>query len=160
MAGKYVEIGALQALVTETVGLELVGDCPELYVTPETVLLAGEKLKNSPSLQFDHLASVTAVDYPEHIELVYHLYSRALKHELVMKVRTQKQGDELPKAASVVSLWPTADFQEREVYDLMGVTFAGHPDLRRILLPEDFVGHPLRKEFKFPSPRERGVTPC
>jgi NADH-quinone oxidoreductase subunit C len=160
MAGKYVAADVLQALVAESVGLELVGDRPELYVTPEAALLAGEKLKNSPLLQFDHLCSLTGVDYPEHIELVYHLYSRALKHELVMKVRTIKQETQLPEAASVVSLWPTADFQEREVYDLIGVLFTGHPDLRRILLPEDFAGHPLRKDFKLPSQRERGVTPC
>jgi NADH-quinone oxidoreductase subunit C len=124
------------------------------------VLTTGEKLKTQPALQFDHLCSVTAVDYPERIELVYHLYSRTLKQELVMKLRADKVGDELPKAVSVVSLWPTADFQEREVYDLMGVQFTGHPSLRRILLPEEFAGHPLRKEYKFPSPRERGVTPC
>jgi NADH-quinone oxidoreductase subunit C len=160
MAGKYVAAAALQALVAETVGLELVGDRPELYVTSETVLAVGEKLKNLASLQFDHLCSVTGVDYPDYIELVYHLYSRTLKHELVMKLRTVKQGDQLPEAESVVWLWPTADFQEREIYDLMGVFFTGHPDLRRILLPEEFVGHPLRKDFKLPSQRERGVTLC
>jgi NADH-quinone oxidoreductase subunit C len=124
------------------------------------VLEVGEKLKNLSALQLDHLCSVTAVDYAQTMEVVYHLYSHALKHELVLKVKLIKQGDELPQATSVVSLWPTANFQEREVYDLLGVFFIGHPDLRRILLPEDFVGHPLRKDFQMPSQRVRGVTPC
>lgn len=160
MAVKYIALETLQTLVAEQAGLELVGERPELHVAPEVVLEVGEKLKNLNTLQLDHLCSVTAVDYAQTMEVVYHLYSHALKHELVLKVKLIKQGDELPQATSVVSLWPTANFQEREVYDLLGVFFIGHPDLRRILLPEDFVGHPLRKDFQMPSQRVRGVTPC
>ena len=160
MAFNYVSLEQLQAFADgEKSAIELLGDVrPELRVAPEQALLIAEKLKTETGLQFDHLSSVTAVDYPDNIELVYHLYSHALKHEVIMKVQLPKQGTELPRAASVVSLWPTANFQEREVYDLMGVYFIGHPDLRRILLPEEFVGHPLRKDFKLPSRAERGES--
>ena len=160
MAGKYVSAEALQALVTGRNGLELVGEPPVLHADPEIVLTVGEELKTSSALSLKHLCSVTAVDYPDFLEVVYHLHSRELKHDLVMKVKLEKTGDALQQTPSVVALWPTAIFQEREVYDLLGVSFTGHPDLRRILLPDEFAGHPLRKDYKLPSQRERGVQPC
>lgn len=160
MAGKYVAAQTLQALVADRPGLELAGEPPVLYAAPEAVLAIGEELKASPKLQLNHLCSVTAVDYPEFLEVVYHFHSRELKHDLVMKVKLAKQGAEMPNTPSVVTLWPTAVLQEREVYDLLGVAFTGHPDLCRILLPDDFVGHPLRKDYKLPSQRERSVQPC
>ena len=94
----------------------------------------------------NYLANLTAVDYVEEFEVVYHLYAipdNGLK--LVVKTRVSREKAELP---SVYSIYPTVDWQEREVFDLMGIRFSGHPNLIRVLLPDDFVGHPLRKDFK------------
>lgn len=97
---------------------------------------------------FNHLADLTAVDYVDShgsFEIVYHLYSIPANRKIVIKTRIPK--DE-PEIDSVFSVWPTADWQEREVYDLMGITFKNHPNMIRILMPDDYVGHPLRKDFK------------
>lgn len=122
------------------------------------VTLPKEKLFESAALlrdRFDYtyLSSITAVDWLERIELLYHLYSHS-PHErqgcVVLKVDLERPPyPEYPYAPSLTPLWPGAEFQEREVYDLMGVKFTGHPDLRRILLADDFPGHPLRKDFVF-----------
>ena len=160
MVGKFIAAETLSLVLDVIPGAEFISDRSELYITAENVLTAGQLVKTNSSLQFDHLSNLTAVDYPDYIEVVYHLYSHALKHKLVMKVKLAKQEEELPQTPSVVLLWPTAEFQEREVYDLFGVEFNGHPDLRRILLPDDFVGYPLRKDFQLPSQRERNVNQC
>lgn len=160
MAGKEVAAAALEELIARQPGLELAGEPPVLYASPLAVPATARELKNSPAFLLDHLCSLTAVDYPDCMEVVYHLYSHALRHALVLKVRLKKEGAALPQTPSVVAVWPTADFQEREAYDLAGVSFSGHPDLRRILLPDDFCGHPLRKDFNLPSQREKGVIPC
>jgi len=93
---------------------------------------------------FNHLANVTSVDYGEEFELVYHLYSIPENHKICIKTRTPRNSAQVD---SLFGIWPTADWQEREVYDLMGITFKGHPNLVRVLLPDDFTGHPLRKDF-------------
>jgi len=93
---------------------------------------------------FNHLANVTSVDYGEEFELVYHLYSIPENHKICIKTRTPRNSAQVN---SLYGIWPTADWQEREVYDLMGITFKGHPNLVRVLLPDDFTGHPLRKDF-------------
>jgi NADH/F420H2 dehydrogenase subunit C len=93
----------------------------------------------------DYLSMVTSVDRPEHFELVYYLYS--YQHggkPVVIKVRLPKEN---PVAPSVTSLWRGADWQEREIYDMMGIIFTGHPELKRILTWDEFQGHPLRKDF-------------
>ncbi|HMU40570.1 MAG TPA: NADH-quinone oxidoreductase subunit C [Pseudomonadota bacterium] len=100
---------------------------------------------------FDFLVSVTAVDYFDRtprFEVVYHLRSMSTGNRLRIKVGVHEEEDG-PKAevATVVDLWPTANWQEREVYDLFGIKFSEHPDLRRILMYEEFVGHPLRKDY-------------
>lgn len=161
MAVKYVAAEWLQRLTN--VGqacLDQDGEQIILRVAPARTATVGNGLKSEPELQLNHLSSVTAVDYPEYIELVYHLYSHSLKHELVMKARLPKSGEDLPAAASVTSVWPAANFQEREIYDLMGVRFTGHPALRRILLPEQFAGHPLRKDFQLQPRSQRGESAC
>lgn len=94
---------------------------------------------------FNYLANLTAVDYRDHFELVYHIYSIPDNRKLAVKADVDH---EQPIAPSAVSIWPTADWQEREVFDLMGISFAGHPNLKRVLLPEEFEGHPLRKDFE------------
>jgi NADH-quinone oxidoreductase subunit C len=103
-------------------------------------------------LRFDVLMDLTAVDYLKHagreddprFEVVYHLYSHAHGHRIRLKVRVEEDDAIVPTA---VPLWPIANWLEREVWDMFGVRFAGHPDPRRLLLYEEFVGHPLRKDY-------------
>jgi len=108
---------------------------------------AGAILRDDRELQFNFLADVTCVDwYPNEprFEVIYHLLSIPRHQRLRLKVRLA--GDDL-SLESVTSVWPSANFFEREVYDLFGVRFAGHPNLRRIMMPEDWEGHPLRKDY-------------
>jgi NADH-quinone oxidoreductase subunit C len=124
-------------------------------------------LKTDERLQFDMLNCVTGVDYLEpdakkapkagfdpHLEVVYHLCSLRQRHRFVLKVILPRWKDgkagELPEVPSVNSIWRAADWHEREVYDLSGVVFTGHPNHERILLAEDWVGHPLRKDYEYP----------
>ncbi len=116
-----------------------------LVVKSESLLEVATFLKATPGLDFDYLTSVTAVDYYDYFEVVYHLTSTKHNHSLVMKTRCY--GRDNPAVPSVVSLWRGADFQEREIYDLMGISFHGHPNLKRIFLWEGFQGHPLRKDY-------------
>ncbi len=103
-------------------------------------------LKTTPGLEFNYLVSVTAVDYyPYYFELVYHLVSMPHHHSLVLKTRTPDR--ERVVVPSLVGVWRSAELQELEVYDLMGIVFAGHPELRRIFLWDEFRGYPLRKDY-------------
>jgi NADH-quinone oxidoreductase subunit C len=102
-------------------------------------------LKSSPEFDCDYLNHITAVDYYGYFEVAYQLTSRQHNHSLVLKTRCyERDKASLP---SIISLWRGADFQEREIYDLMGITFEGHPNLKRIALWEGFEGHPLRKDY-------------
>lgn len=101
-------------------------------------------LKNTPGLDFDYLTMVTAVDYYQQFEAVYQLVAMQHNHCLVVKVRCDREHPVLP---SVTGLWRSADLQEREIYDLMGITFEGHPNLKRIMLWTEFPGHPQRRDF-------------
>lgn len=103
-------------------------------------------LKNDPDLSFDYLFCVTGVDWPNYLEVVYHLESTLHHHQLVLKVRTA--GRENATVDTVCNIWRTAELHEREIYDLLGVTFQHHPDMRRFFLEEGWVGHPLRKDYK------------
>jgi NADH-quinone oxidoreductase subunit C len=108
--------------------------------------------RDEPALAFDVLMDLTAVDYLKfpgredgpRFEVVYHLYSLAHNHRLRLKVRVDEDDASVPSA---VGLWPIANWMEREVWDMFGVRFDGHPDLRRLLMYEEFVGHPLRKDY-------------
>ena len=104
-------------------------------------------LRDEPSLAFDWLECLTGTDYPEEkqIHVTLHLWSYSRRHRAVMKLLLPR---EAPVMRTVSWIWPVAAWQERECFDLLGVRFLGHPDLRRILLPEDWVGHPLRKDFE------------
>jgi NADH-quinone oxidoreductase subunit C len=102
-------------------------------------------LKNTPGLDFDYLTNLTAVDYKEYFELVDHLVSISRNHSLTLKTRCYDR--EKPTVPSMVALWRAADLQEREVFDLFGIVFNGHPNLKHILLWEGFPGYPLRKDF-------------
>lgn len=124
-----------------------------LLVDLERLLDVLTRLKNSPEYQFNLLSNLTAVDYLEYFEVVYHLYSLPLKQSVTVKTRCTNDQAHVP---SVTALWPSADFQEREVYDLLGIGFTGHPNLRRILMPDDFPEHPLRKAYQFTPNGEKG----
>jgi len=117
-----------------------------LVVKSESLLAVAAFLKDTPGLDFDYLNFITAVDYYDHFEVVYMLSSIEHNHSLVMKARCDER--ENPALPSVTGLWQGADFQEREIYDLMGIRFEGHPNMKRIFLWEGFAGHPLRKDFR------------
>jgi len=116
-----------------------------LVVKSESLLDIASFLKTAPDLDFDYLTAITAVDYYAYFEVVYQLTS--IKHNHSLVVKTRRYGRDNPVLPSVVSLWRGADFQEREIYDLMGIRFDGHPNMKRIFLWEGFKGHPLRKDF-------------
>lgn len=116
-----------------------------IAVNSESLLVVATFLKDTPGLDFDYLSAITAVDYYDYFELVYQLISITHNHSLVMKTRCYDR--ENPAVPSLVSLWQAANFQEREIYDLMGIRFDGHPNLKRIVLWEGFEGHPLRKDY-------------
>jgi len=104
-------------------------------------------LKEHPAMQFDYLADLCGVDYlgkkPERFQVVYNLYSISLNHRVRVKVNLG-EGDAID---SVTEIWKTANWHERELYDMFGVEIKGHPDLKRILMPEEWEGHPLRKDY-------------
>ena len=116
-----------------------------LVVKSEVLLPVATFLKTTPGFDFDYLTSLTGVDYYRYFEVVYHLTSMKHNHSLVLKTRCYTRDNAV--LPSVVSLWRGADFQEREIYDLLGVSFEGHPNLKRIFLWEGFEGHPLRKDY-------------
>lgn len=119
-----------------------------LCIKGEDLLVITRFLQGEPQTSFDYLSSISSVDYRftenPRFELVYHLYSIKNNRRLVLKVATNPDS---PKVPSLTGIYRTANFHEREVFDLMGIEFVGHPDLKRILLPEDFNGYPLRKDF-------------
>ena len=116
-----------------------------VWVRPAVVADVARFLKEAPGMEFDYLDSITAVDYVDHFEMVYHLTSFVHNHSAVVKARVPGRGE--PSLPTVVSVWKGADLQEREVWDLMGVRFEGHPNMKRLLLWEGFQGHPLRRDF-------------
>jgi NADH-quinone oxidoreductase subunit C len=123
---------------------------PFVYVKPDAIAEVCQYLKSDDALAFDVLGNLTGVDYPKRsaIQVVYHLYSYRHRHQFVLKVDADRDA---PAVRSVEPVWRAANWLEREVFDLLGVSFEGHPDLRRILMPEDWPGHPLRKDFVEPE---------
>ncbi len=134
------------AIEQQLPGVALALEAGVVLVEPKDLAAVGRCLKESERFRLDYLANVTAVDYPpERMDVVYHLYSMAHKHgPLTLKVKLPRAK---PVVASVTPIWRAAEFQEREVYDLYGVVFEGHPDLRRILMWDGFEGHPMRKDY-------------
>ncbi len=120
-------------------------DAEAAWVEPARILEAAAFLRDDPELDFQFLNSISAVDYVEYFELVYHLTSIRRQHCALFKARIY--GREELSVPSVYPVWRGADYQEREIWDLMGVHFEGHPNMKRIMLWEGFAGHPLRKDF-------------
>lgn len=116
-----------------------------IYVKSEQLVVLMRKLKEE--LGFWMLADITSADYDDWYEVVYHLLNDNAEL-LCVKVRIEKIDNIRPSVPSVSSVWKSADPQEREIFDLMGIIFDGHGNLKRILCPEDFIGHPLQKSFK------------
>lgn len=122
-------------------------DQPTLFVPADRLLEAGRFLRDDPGLRFTLLADLTAVDWlprEPRFEVVYHLVSIEHRGRLRLKVPVSDVSPSLPTIADV---WPAAGWMEREVWDLFGIVFDGHPDLRRLIMPEDWEGHPLRKDY-------------
>jgi NADH/F420H2 dehydrogenase subunit C len=107
-----------------------------------------EALKSDNELAFDYLFCVTCVDWKTHLTMVYHLSSTTHRHTIVVKAKIADRNN--AKIDSVYNIWATAELNEREAYDLFGVHFTNHPDLRRLFLTEDWVGYPLRKDYEDP----------
>jgi NADH-quinone oxidoreductase subunit C len=130
-------------------------DFPTLVVAGERLLDVARLLRDHPLLKFDVLVEVTAVDWwpaEPRFEVVYHLVATSTPARLRLKVRV---GGDDPRVTSVHTVWASADWLEREVWDLFGIVFEQHGDLRRLLMPEDWVGHPLRKDY----PVQISMTP-
>jgi len=156
-----------EAVPGAVVGRNLEALDPWVEVAPQRIAEVCGWLKRSSPVRFDSLQCISVVDWFEpdpkkaakvswqpRLEVVYHLWSTASRVSLVLKCTLPRWQDDapgrLPEIPSVAGVWRTADWHEREVYDLSGVTFTGHPDLRRILCPEDWEGHPLRKDYEQP----------
>ncbi len=126
------------------------GNDASASVVPDAIVEVAQFCKSEATLALDCLSNLSGVDYPKRdvIEVVYHLFSYKHRHYFVLKVGAPRDNPVVP---SVSGVWLHADWQEREAFDLLGVEFTNHPDLRRILMPEDWPGHPLRKDFVEPE---------
>jgi NADH-quinone oxidoreductase subunit C len=129
-----------------------VGDWTIIVSAAETLRVA-HHLRDAPDAAFDFCSDVTATDWPtraERFDLIYCLYSTRHRHRIRMKTKVA-ENQPIP---SVTAVWPAANWLEREVFDMFGVNFTGHPDRRRILMPEDWQGHPQRKDYPLEGPGE------
>ncbi|SFI44425.1 NADH-quinone oxidoreductase subunit C [Planctomicrobium piriforme] len=140
---------------------------PWIEIAPPAIPRVCDFLRTAPGLQFDMLCNLCGVDYFEpdaklaakfpyqpHVEVVYHLRSLKLQHRIVLKVKVprwlQNEPGRLPEVPTVSNVWGSANWHEREAFDLVGIHFVGHPNLVRILCADDWVGHPLRKDYEMP----------
>ena len=142
------------ALNGQDIGKKLTGLFPDsvvfsdknsVIVNSSALYKVADYLKNTPGLDFDYLANLTAVDYVDYFEVVYNLTS--LRNNLSLTLKTRCYDRDNPVVPSLYNLWRTADYQEREAYDLMGIIFKGHPNLKRLFLWEGFPGYPLRRDY-------------
>ena len=117
----------------------------ELFVDPNKIFAIAAFLRDHEALEFGYLTSITAVDYIEYFQIVYHLLSMKFNRSLILKTNLYDRQN--PSIQSLTSVWKGADLQEREIWDLFGVKFNEHPNLKRVLLWEGFEGYPLRKDF-------------
>jgi NADH-quinone oxidoreductase subunit C len=143
----------IAALLTGQFGTKILeakndGLMPWSVVEPAEIQSVCCFLHDDGRLKMDHLECLSGVDYKDRFAVAYHLHSMSAKHRIGVKVFLPKDAPSLP---SVDAVWPAANFMEREAYDMFGIVFEGSKDLRRILLPEDWEGHPLRKDYKYPE---------
>jgi NADH-quinone oxidoreductase subunit C len=143
----------IAALLTEKFGSRILESKPDAMnpwsaIEPGAILEVSQFLRSEESLSMDHIELLGAVDYKERIEVVYVLYSMKHRHRYTLKCRLPR---EVPALQTVESVWRVANWHEREAYDMFGITFEGHSDLRRILCPDDWEGYPLRKDYKSPK---------
>ncbi|MED1075422.1 NADH-quinone oxidoreductase subunit C, partial [Bacillus paranthracis] len=145
---QYVEV------IKEKVGEDALVDCyinklskdvPTLVVEPSKYYEVMELLRFHEGLAFDYMSELHATDFMTHMEVYVHLFSYGKKQSVAVKVKLDR---EAPQVESVTALWKGADWPEREAYDLLGIVFKGHPNLSRILMPDDWIGHPLRKDYE------------
>lgn len=157
------EIAEIKLLLEKEIGAQYILSLDE-NATPVAIVLDASKLsqicellRDNDQTFFDLLSCVTAIDNGEEantMELIYNLYSIPLENSLMLKTTISRQD---PKIDSVSALWQTANWHEREIFDLFGITFEDHPDLRRILMPADWKGFPMRKDYTEPS-SYRGIN--
>ncbi|MBE0479532.1 MAG: NADH-quinone oxidoreductase subunit C [Dehalococcoidia bacterium] len=121
------------------------GNKTEILLNRDSIADVARFLNRTPGLDFNYLVNLTGVDYFDYLEVVYHLQSLTHNHSVVIKTRCYDRDN--PSVPSVIDIWRGADFQEREVYDLLGIRFDGHPNMKRIFLWEGFRGHPLRRDY-------------
>lgn len=123
---------------------------PFIVIKSDALVEACQFLHDDVDLAFDCLSNMSGVDYfkEDKIQVVLHLYSYTHRHKIVVKIDVPREDPSMP---SVEGVWKAANWLEREIYDLLGVVFSGHSDLRRLLMPEDWIGHPLRKDFVEPE---------
>jgi NADH-quinone oxidoreductase subunit C len=122
---------------------------PWIRIAPESMKEVAAFLRDEEPFRFDYLMCLSGVDYNDGtLGVVYHLFSMIHRHKIVLKARCTKEN---PHVRSVSAVWGTANWHEREAYDMVGIVFDEHPDMRRILCPDDYPGYPLRKDFKVPE---------
>lgn len=145
-----IEFSASAVVADEAAGIKASAGTQflEVICKPDHLLEIADKLRNESDMLFDFMFSLTCVDFADHFMMVYHLRSIEHNHELVLKAKIEDK--EKPEVETLCRIWRTAEYLEREVYDLFGVVFKNHPDLRRLLLDEDWVGYPLRKDYVDP----------
>jgi len=148
----------IKNLLTEKFGSDVIMDVqpnglqPALVIKPGLIVSVCEELRDNKNTWFDFLSCLTGVDHgieSNKFSIIYHLASIPHKNQLVLKViiNHDRNAESLPTCMTVSSVWKTAEWHEREAFDLLGIQFEGHPDLRRILLPDDWEGYPLRKDY-------------
>ncbi|PGT96053.1 NADH-quinone oxidoreductase subunit C, partial [Bacillus cereus] len=137
------EIG--EATLVDSYINKLSKDVPTLVVDPTKYYEVMELLRLHEGLAFDYMSELHATDFVTHMEVYVHLFSYGKKQSVAVKVKLDR---EEPQVESVTALWKGADWPEREAYDLLGIVFKGHPNLSRILMPDDWIGHPLRKDYE------------
>ena len=118
---------------------------PSIRVKAKAIAEIGAFLHDDGEMKFESLMCLSGVDYPEHLTVVYHLFSTPHRHRIVLKVEVEREDPHVP---TVETIWRVANWHERETYDMYGVVFDGHSDLRRILCPDDWEGFPLRKDYQ------------
>lgn len=116
-----------------------------IIVPKESLFDICKKLRETPALDFDYLFCLTGIDYGEKLGVIYHMESIEKKHAVVLKVSTEDR--ETPELDTVSTIWRTAEFHEMEVYDFLGITFKNHPNMKRLFLPPEWEGFPLRKDY-------------